>query len=79
MQFKKRHLILKVAYPLHVVHKPLHLLCKHRNNYVVQFSDKTAVLGLLNKGSDTNGYRAAIEGFVRWCDEHHLQLNVKKN
>lgn len=44
----------------------------HPSNYVVKFSDDTAVLGLLNKGSDTNGYRAEIKGFIRWCDEHHL-------
>jgi hypothetical protein len=52
--------------------------CRHPNNYTVKFLDDTAALRLLNKVFDTTGHRAEIEGFVSWCDEYHLQLNVKK-
>ena len=47
-------------------------------NDIVKFSDDTTVLGVMYKDADTTVYRSEIQRFVKWCDEHHLILNVKK-
>lgn len=45
---------------------------------MVKFSDDTAILGLMLEDSDVLGYKAMIQKFVQWCDEHFLILNVRK-
>ena len=50
----------------------------HPENYIIKFSDDTAVLGLMHKGSSSSAYHSEIERFVKWCDLNHLVLNVKK-
>lgn len=48
------------------------------NQYVVKFSDDTAVLSLLTKNSDSSIHREAVDRFVDWCDNHKLQINTCK-
>ena len=50
---------------------------KHPHNYIVKFSDDTAILSLLYQ--DTAFYHSEIKQFVDWCDAHHLVVNVTKN
>ncbi|XP_034005935.1 probable serine/threonine-protein kinase clkA [Trematomus bernacchii] len=50
----------------------------HPENYIIKFSDDTAILGLMHKGSSSSAYHSEIERFVQWCDFNHLVLNVKK-
>ena len=47
------------------------------NNYIIQFSDDSAILSLLHVDSDISMY-TQIESFVHWCDNNHLKLNVSK-
>lgn len=50
----------------------------HPHNYIVKFSDDTAILGLLHRDQDTESYHSEIKQFVDWCDAHHLVVNVRK-
>ena len=52
--------------------------CSTANNYMIKFSDDTAILGLMSDTSDTAVYKHEIQNFVQWCDKHFLILNVKK-
>ena len=45
-------------------------------SYFVKFSDDTAPLTLL-QGQDS-GHGQALPAFTKWCDDHHLDLNVSK-
>ena len=47
------------------------------NNYMIKFSDDTAILGLMSDTSDTLEYKQVIQNFVQWCGEHFLILNTK--
>lgn len=40
--------------------------------------DDTVILGLLTINSNIRNHTSGVERFVEWCDEHHLQINVKK-
>ena len=46
------------------------------NNYIIKFSDDSAILSLLHADSDISMYTSEIESFVHWCDNNHLKLNV---
>ena len=48
------------------------------NNYIITFSDDTAILALLDKDRDLADYFLEVQSFVKWCDDNHLVLNVKK-
>lgn len=48
------------------------------NQYIVKFSDDTAILGLMLTNFDAQVYKSTIQNFVQWCDKHHLILNTKK-
>ena len=48
------------------------------NNYIIKFSDDSAILSLLHADSDISMYTSEIESFVHWCDNNHLKLNVSK-
>ena len=48
------------------------------NNYIIKFSDDTAILALLDKDSVLDDYFSEVQNFVNWCDDNHLVLNVKK-
>ena len=47
-------------------------------NYIIKFSDDSAILSLLHANSDISMYTSEIESFVHWCDNNHLKLNVSK-
>ena len=48
------------------------------NNHTITFSDDTAILALMKKESDISDYYSGIQGFVKWCEDNHLVLNVNK-
>ena len=48
------------------------------NNYIITFSDDSAILSLLHADSDVSMYTSEIESFVHWCDNNYLKLNVSK-
>ena len=48
------------------------------NNYIITFSDDSAILRLLHADSDISMYTSEIESFVHWCDNNHFKLNVSK-
>ncbi len=48
------------------------------NQYIIKYSDNTAILGLMLTNSDVQVYKSTIQNFVQWCDKHHLILNTKK-
>ena len=48
------------------------------NNYVIKFSDDSAILSLLHADSDISMYTSEIESFVHWCNINHLKLNISK-
>ncbi len=50
----------------------------HPDNYIIKFSDDTAILGLLHKDGSPVAYHSEICKFVQWCDSNYLMLNVKK-
>lgn len=45
---------------------------------LTKFLDDTIILGLLTVNSNIRNHACGVERFVEWCDEHHLQINVKK-
>ena len=51
---------------------------KTPNNYIVKFSDDTAILSLLHRDQDTSVYHSEIKQFTDWCKSHHLIVNVGK-
>jgi len=51
---------------------------KHPHNYIVKFSDDTAILSLLYQDQNRVSYHSEIKQFVDWCDAHHLMVNVTK-
>lgn len=50
----------------------------HADNYIIKFSDDTAILGLMHKDRSPAAYHLEIEEFVHWCDDNYLVLNVTK-
>ena len=44
---------------------------------LIKFADDTTLQGLITNGNE-EGYRAEIDRFVSWCDNHHLELNISK-
>ena len=36
------------------------------------------ILSLLTSEDNISSHKTGVDRFVRWCDEHHLQINVKK-
>ncbi len=48
------------------------------NNYMIKFSDDTAILGLISGTSDVTTYKHEVQNFVQWCDKHFLSINTKK-
>lgn len=44
----------------------------------MKFLDDTVLLHLLTIDCSIDDYKAAVEGFVGWCDDHYLQTNVEK-
>ena len=43
------------------------------NNYIIKFSDDSAILSLLHADSDIGMYTSKIESFVHWCDNTQTQ------
>ena len=39
--------------------------------------ENTSLMGCISEGNETE-YRATVGDFVTWCEQNHLQLNVKK-
>ncbi len=52
--------------------------CGTANNYVIEFSDDTAILGVMYDTSDTAVYEHEIQNFVHWCNKHFLILSIMK-
>ncbi|KAI2644006.1 RNA-directed DNA polymerase from mobile element jockey [Labeo rohita] len=52
--------------------------CSTGNNYMIKFSDDTAILGLISGTSDVAIYKDEVQNFVQWCDTHFLSINTKK-
>lgn len=48
------------------------------NQFILKFSDDTILLHLSTRHCRINDYKATVGGFVAWCDDHLLQINVKK-
>ena len=48
------------------------------DNYIIKFSDDSAILSLLHTDSDISMYTSEIESFVHWCNINHLKLNISK-
>lgn len=44
---------------------------------IIKYADDTVILGLIHK-NDESLYRKTIQYVTGWCEEHYLQLNVKK-
>ena len=44
---------------------------------LIKFADDSLLLGLISDNEEEY-YKDAINGFVKWCEEHHLDLNVLK-
>ncbi|XP_070819483.1 piggyBac transposable element-derived protein 2-like [Chaetodon trifascialis] len=73
-----------LLHPLHFAYQPqlgvedgiIYLL-----NCVYAHLDKPAstyaIVGCISKGNEDE-YRAAVDNFVTWCEQNHLQLNVVK-
>ena len=49
---------------------------KKQNVHLIKFADDTVVQGLIS--NDESSYRQAIGWFTSWCNDHFLQLNVRK-
>lgn len=47
------------------------------DQFILKFSDDTVLLQLMTADC-TIDYKAAVDVFVNWCDDHHLQINMKK-
>ncbi len=47
-------------------------------NAASQFSDDTAILGLISGTSDVTTYKHEVQNFVQWCDKHFLSISTKK-
>ncbi len=47
-------------------------------NFIVKFSDDTAILSLLYENTDLSVYFSEVSRFVEWCDLNNLILNTKK-
>ncbi len=50
--------------------------CSTVNNYMIKFSDDTAILGLISGTSDVT-YKHEVQNFVQCCDKHFLSINTK--
>lgn len=44
----------------------------------MKFLDDTVLLHRLTRDCSIDVYKSAVEGFADWCDNHYLQINVKK-
>ena len=44
--------------------------------HILKYADDTAILGLIR--DDESQYRNSVETFVQYCEDNHLNLNVKK-
>ncbi len=49
----------------------------HSSNVIVKFSDDTTVIGLITDNDET-AYREEVSTLTKWCQEHHLSLNIDK-
>ena len=52
------------------------------NNYIIKFSDDSAILSVLQADSDISMYISEIESFVHWCawfDLNHDLSHSKKS
>lgn len=52
---------------------------KTTNNYVVKFSDDTAILSLLYKDQEISSYHSDTEQLVECFDAHHLVPSYKRD
>ena len=48
------------------------------NVHLIKFADDTTIQGLLSSTCNDDEFLEAVSGFVKWCDDHHLHLNIKK-
>ena len=48
------------------------------NQCIVKFSDDTVILSLLTSEGNISSHTTGVDRFVTWCDEHYLQVNVRK-
>lgn len=53
-------------------------ISQQSNQLILKFSDDTVLLHLLTRDCSIDDDRAAIESFVGWCDNHYLQVYIKK-
>ena len=45
---------------------------------ILKYADDTAIQALIKTQNDLDNYHRVVDIFVQWCEEHFLQLNVKK-
>ena len=45
--------------------------------HLQKFSDDSSIVGCITEDRDEE-YRAVVENFIRWADQNHLLLNIKK-
>ena len=48
------------------------------NSPIIKYADDTSIQALITSHDDLANYKLEVSNFVNWCDNHFLQLNVKK-
>ena len=51
---------------------------KFDNIPIIKYADDTSIQALIKSDDDLYNYKQEISNFVNWCQDHYLQLNVKK-
>ncbi len=49
----------------------------HSSNVIIKFADDTTVIGLITDNDET-AYREEVSTLTKWCQVHHLSLNIDK-
>lgn len=44
---------------------------------IIKYADDTVIIGNINENNESM-YKVVVNTFVNWCDDNHLELNVKK-
>ena len=51
---------------------------KPDTNVQIKFADDTSLSGLISTDEGEASYREQVDSLVNWCDNNHLDLNIKK-
>ena len=46
---------------------------------IIKYADDTSIQALITTDNDLINYKHEIKRFVKWCEDHYLLLNIKKN